>query len=878
MTGAYLPSLFGPAQTGVSQDLLAGYMVARSDASAVRAKAVADQAAAGARAGDTVNIRADPKALSTQALSRFMSERKLLDPAPAAAGTDKQVTTLVRLDKALREIGALAEFVRSDPLGQQHRGILEKKLQGYLDEVRSFVAGAGLHDIGLTLGAKTDAVKAGAGVARTPSTIERHGLVADAADPIPGLTADDRFVMTVGRFDAEGEPLGEETVTVDMADIDGPLTLDAVLKHVNAALAATGTVETRLFAAQRSDGLLGFGLVQPAGLEGTETVTLSADPATRSPAVYLAGETGADGFVQRLEARGADVRTAFSETLGTPGEDGVSATTTDADGNVYVLGTTTGAPGAGAAPADRDAYLAKYGPDGTLLFHTRLGSDDTVGTALALDPDGNILVAGTRGPSAFFTKFDADGGELFTRETHAVDPVFGTRPDGRATGLSLATDAAGNIFLAGTVTGQLSPGDAGAGQDGFLLALGPDGDTVAQRRFGTEGTDACPKVAVDAQGHVYLAAIEDGRTVVRRFADAAATAPDWEADLGALGADAVAGLALGTDGSLYLAGTTNGGALPGTAVTAPAGGRDGFVLSLDAGSGAADRVRYLGAGAAVGGLAVGHDGLYLAGADASSGFALHLDDALGETWRKALPGGAGLVPRAIAVAPEGADTLSRLGLAEGRFSTERIVPEPALSALSTLRVGDSFEIRVSGGVMGTLTGGRTTTIRIEPGDTRLSLQTRIADTLHGFGAVSWSTSDSGRHLQISAADGATVSIGRGKSGGDALAALGLEPATLTGAPLAFDSAARKADAKTFGLGLSGDFSLATDDSAGRLAAAIKQAVSTVGKAYEYLRDGPKGGEAEKKPGKQGSLTPELKAYYNQQVARYQDALARLGFG
>lgn len=873
MTGAYLPSLFGPAPTGVGQDLLAGYMTARSDAAAVRAEALAGRSG-GSQATDTVDIRTDPKAVSTQALSRFMSERKLLDGATDRTGTDKQVNALVRLDKALREIGALAELVRSDSLAQQHRGILEETLQGYLAEARAFLADAPLHDIELTPGAKTDTVSAGDGVAYAAAVIERRGIVKEATDTIPGLTADDRFTLTIDRFDEDGEALGTETVTVDMADIDGALTLEAVLRHINGALAATGTVETRFIAAPREDGTLGLAILEPEGLEGRETLTLATDPATRSPAVYLAGETGSDGFVQRLEPRDGAVRTAFSETLGTPGADGVSATATDADGNVYVLGTTDGAPGTGAAPAERDAYLAKYAPDGTLLFHTRLGGDDTEGTALALDGDGNIVVAGTRGPSAFVTKLDPDGGALFTHETHAADPVFGTRPDGQASGLSLATDADGNIFLAGTVTGQLSPGDsAGAGQDGFLLQLDGEGGTVAERRFGSAGSDATPAVAVDGDGRVYLAAIEDGRTVVRRFADAAAATPDWAADLGALGAGAVAGLALGPDGALLLAGTT-GAALPGAAVTGRAAGSEGFVLSLDAASGAAGGVRYLGAGSTVGGLTVAGDGIYLAGA-AESGFALRLDAALDETWRKTLPGGS-LVPRVIAVAPEGADTLTRLGLPEGRWSDDRIVPEPALSALSTAQVGDSFEITVSGGVMGRLAGGRTTTVRIEPGDTRLDLQKRIAEALHGFGSVSWSRSETGRHLQVTADDGATVTLTRGPSGGDALAALGLAPATLTGAPLAFDTAAQSADARTFGLGLDGELSLATEESTERLAAAIKQAISTVSDAYTYLRDGPDGGESEKKPGKQGSLTPALQAYYSRQMSQYQEALARLG--
>jgi hypothetical protein len=100
----------------------------------------------------------------------------------------------------------------------------------------------------------------------------------------------------------------------------------------------------------------------------------------------------------------------FTTSLGDSNPYTISAIATDAAGNTYVVGTRelggavifsslTGAmlpvvfssPGGGS-----DVFVTKLDPNGKLLFtDTFAGKGIDTGTAIALDPSGNIYIAGT---------------------------------------------------------------------------------------------------------------------------------------------------------------------------------------------------------------------------------------------------------------------------------------------------------------------------------------------------------------------------------------------------------------------------------------------------------------------------------------------------
>lgn len=133
----------------------------------------------------------------------------------------------------------------------------------------------------------------------------------------------------------------------------------------------------------------------------------------------------ADLFLVRYDAAGT-----FASVLTVGGQGTVIGTRAlaDADGSILVTGSFTGAmnfdPGAATSLASlaqagaSDVFVARYSPAGGLLWVSRFGEATSVseransGTALALDPDLSVMVAGL-----FFGSPDFDPGNTSFRLT-----------------------------------------------------------------------------------------------------------------------------------------------------------------------------------------------------------------------------------------------------------------------------------------------------------------------------------------------------------------------------------------------------------------------------------------------------------------------------
>jgi hypothetical protein len=119
-----------------------------------------------------------------------------------------------------------------------------------------------------------------------------------------------------------------------------------------------------------------------------------------------------DAFVSKLNPAGSAL--VYSTYLGSSGGDKGAAIAVDSQGNAYVTGPTNmandfpmvnpiqptyvGGPCVwddGTAYPCFDAFVCKLGPSGTLVFSTYLGATgDEGGNGIAVDPSGNIYVAG----------------------------------------------------------------------------------------------------------------------------------------------------------------------------------------------------------------------------------------------------------------------------------------------------------------------------------------------------------------------------------------------------------------------------------------------------------------------------------------------------
>ena len=180
----------------------------------------------------------------------------------------------------------------------------------------------------------------------------------------------------------------------------------------------------------------------------------------------------------------------------------------DAQGNVYVLGHNPAAFGftgpAGPFVAKLDATMKPR----WIAPYTRTGRG-LVG--LGIDAAGNVFIAG-----------NVTGNDIFVARLSAVD---GTEIWDRVVGTSvydsveaMAVDRDGNTFVGGFTFGGLggSPADTTRAYD-FLLKFDRDGNQLWGRNFGGEGIGG---LALDAAGNAYVAGeMPTGTKQLAQFCD-----------------------------------------------------------------------------------------------------------------------------------------------------------------------------------------------------------------------------------------------------------------------------------------------------------------------------------------------------------------------
>jgi hypothetical protein len=133
---------------------------------------------------------------------------------------------------------------------------------------------------------------------------------------------------------------------------------------------------------------------------------------------------------------------------------------TDANGNVYVAGYTWGGLDGNTLTGTRDFFVTKYDSSGVKQYTKQSGVTGIVtsGNSVTTDANGNVYVAGnTQGGldgnaltgtyDQFVTKYDSSGVKQYTRQLGVAG--------GDTYGNSVATDANGNVYVAGTTYGGL---------------------------------------------------------------------------------------------------------------------------------------------------------------------------------------------------------------------------------------------------------------------------------------------------------------------------------------------------------------------------------------------------------------------------------------
>jgi hypothetical protein len=219
-------------------------------------------------------------------------------------------------------------------------------------------------------------------------------------------------------------------------------------------------------------------------------------------------------------------------------------------------------------------------------------------------------------------------------------------------------------------------------------------------------------------------------------------------------------------------------------------------------------------------------------------------------------------PHSIAVDPNGSSVLDLLGLPTGSINYK---PNPNLTANSALVAGDEFTIA---------SNGVTRSITIDPNETLQTLATKITRA-SGYQATAKVVTNSGvQQLQITPNNaGASVTLGSGPNGLDALPALGLTSGIITSATTAIKSKTNTLQS-SYGLNLPTTLNLDSPASIAAAQAALNSATGTLARIYLNLTTPP----SAKTAGANHSANGPVPAYLTAEIASYQSALARLTGG
>jgi hypothetical protein len=305
---------------------------------------------------------------------------------------------------------------------------------------------------------------------------------------------------------------------------------DAEAPQVAASLSATGGVvfvagavspvssgasDALLTAISSSDGSVlwthQLGSSEPDAANGS---------ASRGDRVVIAGQTGGslggpaqgfgDAFVAAYSIAGEPL---WTQQLGGPNPDAAFGVSLDSNGAALVVGETRSALDGARRGSDRDAFLAKVGPDGELVYARQLGSSlgvDEVATSVATDANGDVVLAGhTFGSVQGESKGSAD--ILVARYSSAGELLWTAQlgSEGYDAAEAIAVDAGGAVYVAGQTGGSIvgGPGVVFGGRP-LLAKLSATGAPLWSVELEDAEMGAASAIVVDAQGDVWLS----GRT------------------------------------------------------------------------------------------------------------------------------------------------------------------------------------------------------------------------------------------------------------------------------------------------------------------------------------------------------------------------------
>lgn len=303
--------------------------------------------------------------------------------------------------------------------------------------------------------------------------------------------ADDAKAVAV---DSQGYTYVVGTTTGDMDAQLNQGSSDAYLRKYDAA---GNEVWTRMLGATES--ATGFAVT----VDASDNVIIAGQvQGTLTPTSYGGGY---DSFVSKYDSSGAEQWTRQAAPYA---NDGALALTTDASGNIFIAGHTSGAIDINATHSGgTDGYITRLDSSGTAVWSTQFGgTGDDLATAIEVDASGNVFITAENGGNAVVRKYSDDG----SAATLTYETDLGALNSGdTATGLTL--DGSGGVYVSGNTTnaalnGTIVTAHAG-GTDGFVTKLTDAGASASidfTTYIGDTGDDTVNDIAVNAAGDIFV--------------------------------------------------------------------------------------------------------------------------------------------------------------------------------------------------------------------------------------------------------------------------------------------------------------------------------------------------------------------------------------
>ena len=289
--------------------------------------------------------------------------------------------------------------------------------------------------------------------------------------------------------------------------------------------------------------------------------------------IYVTGYTGtnldgqayAGGFDIYLMKFDPNGNWLWTRQDGTSQDDDAHGVAVDSAGNIYITGYVRGNFHGVTRVALADIFISKYDPSGNRLWSDLVGSADVdEGFGISCDAANNVYVGGyvqagvgtnmLQGVADnILVKWDSAGNRQWVKE-------WGTANN--QTIYALKVDPSGNSYAAGYTTGSMY-GPKNGGRDIILAKFDTDGNPVWGIQRGTTENDQAQAVTLDAAGNIYLAGKTSGSLDGNPYVAAedvfvskynSSGTEIWTKELGGDGNDEGTGVAVDTNGGIFVGG------------------------------------------------------------------------------------------------------------------------------------------------------------------------------------------------------------------------------------------------------------------------------------------------------------------------------------